>query len=178
MTKINKQLINKEDQPKPSVYMEQPQMEDVRTTISLCTMQDGAFVTIKQENNQNVYFAGISKGSSVINRMIGMDYSDITELLIRAVNNRTKQRNFFRLQNSMLEGLITEEDFYKTIEENESDYVIEEIEEPTKRRLYCAMYLCQSIMDIKNSEDLSTLFSFSSETTDKVLKLIEADGSL
>lgn len=170
--------MKKDNNLTPSIYIEQPQMDGIGATITLGKMDDGVFVAVQQVNNQNVYFAGISKGSSVLNRMIGMNYADIKELLIRAVNNRTRQRNFFRLQNEMLEGLISEEDFYKTIEENENDYVIEELEEPTKKRLYCAMYLCQGIMDIKNSEDLASLFSFSSEITDKELKMIETNGGL
>ena len=109
---------------------------------------------------------------------MGVNYEEMMELLIRAVNNRTRQRNFFRLYNNMLEGLITEEDFYKTIEENEDDYVVEETEIPTKERLGYALYISKRIKNVDKSEELSTLFSFSSGVTDGELKMIETDGCI
>lgn len=174
----NKSTMPCERQQVTSIYTELPQMEEVRTIVNVGQMQDGFFVSMQPGNGNNVYFAGISYGSSVISRMIGFNQSEIIELFTRAVNNRTRQRNYFRLQNSMLEGLISEDEFYKTIEENEDDYVVEELEEPSKERLLHAMYLSKCIKDVNNSEDLSTLFSFGSETTDNELKKIEADGCL
>lgn len=162
-----------------SIYMEhQTTGDNYYPKITMCQMHDGAFVAVKPSGNDNIIFAGISQGSSVINRMVGADYSEMVDLLIRAVNNRTRQRNYFRLQNSLLEGLISEEDFYKEIEEKEDDYVIEEVETPTPERIRHAIMLSQGIKDIQNSEDLSTLFSFSSAVTDNELKKIEANGSL
>lgn len=173
----NQVVLKKCPPPVSSIYMELPQMDELERTITFGKMEDGAFISIQSENN-NVFFAGISKGSSVINRIIGVNYEEMMELLIRAVNNRTRQRNFFRLYNNMLEGIITEEVFYKTIEENEDDYVVEEIEVPTKERLGHALYISKSIKNVDNSEDLSTLFSFSSEVTDSELKMIETNGCI
>ena len=86
-------------------------------------MKDGTFVALQQpDGSGNVVFSGVSEGVSVINRMIGTDYSVMLDLMTRAVNNRTRQRNYFQLQSSMLEGLISEDEFYKRIEENEDDY--------------------------------------------------------
>lgn len=141
-------------------------------------MKDGAFVALQQDGNGNVVFSGVSEGMSVINRMIGTDYSEMVELLTRAVNNRTRQRNFFQLENTMLEGMISEDDFYKRIEDNEDDYVVEEIEQPSLERVYNALLLSQSIKDVNNSEDFATLFSFESISTDKQLKEIEGNGGL
>jgi hypothetical protein len=163
---------------KTSVYVEQSRSDEVSPTVTMCQMQDGAFVAVKPSDNGNVFFAGISQGSSVISRMVGADYAEMVELLTRAVNNRTRQRNYFRLQNNLLEGIISEDDFYKEIEEKEDEYVVEEMESPSPERLRHAMILSQGIKDVQNSEDLSTLFSFSSEATDFELKKIESDGSL
>lgn len=173
-----KSIVPCERRQVTAVYADLSQMEEVRTIVNVGQMQDGFFVSMQPCNGNNVYFAGISYGSSVISRMIGFNQSEIIELFTRAVNNRTRQRNYFRLQNSMLEGLISEDEFYKTIEENEDDYVVEELEEPSKERLLHAMYLSKCIKDVNNSEDLSTLFSFGSETTDNELKKIEVDGCL
>ena len=161
-----------------SIYVEQQRTGEAYPTVTMCQMQDGAFVAVKPSDNDNVFFAGISQGSSVISRMVGVDYAEMVELFTRAVNNRTRQRNYFRLQNELLEGLISEDDFYKEIEEKEDEYVVEEKETPSPKRLCHAMILSQGIKDVQNSEDLSTLFSFSSEATDSELKKIVSDGSL
>lgn len=162
----------------PSIYVEQQQTGDAYPQVTMCTMRDGAFVAMQTANSGNVVFAGVSQGTSVISRIAGVDYSEMVDLLTRAVNNRTRQRNYFRLQNNLLEGLISEDDFYKEIEEKEDDYVVEEVETPTPERLRHALILSQGIKDVQNSEDLSFLFSFSSEATDHELKKIEADGRL
>lgn len=52
------------------------------------------------------------------------DYKRLTELLINAVNNRTRQRNYFRLYCQLLENEITEKEFDKEIDDNEDEYVI------------------------------------------------------
>lgn len=175
MAKNNKETITI---AKPSVYVEQQRTGEVYPAVTMCQMRDGAFVAVKPSDNDNVFFAGISQGSSVINRMVGANYAEMIELLTRAVNNRTRQRNYFRLQNNLLEGIISEDDFYKEIEEKEDEYVVEEKESPSLERLRHAIILSQGIKDVQNSEDLSTLFSFSSEATDCELKKIETDGSL
>lgn len=171
---------NKKRQPhiETSVYVEQQRSGEAYPTVTMCQMQDGAFVAVKPYDNDNIFFAGISQGSSVISRLVGADFTEMVELLTRAVNNRTRQRNYFRLQNDLLEGVISEDDFYKEIEDKEDEYVIEEKETPSPERLRHAMILSQGIKDVQNSEDLSTLFSFSSEATDFELKKIAADGGL
>jgi hypothetical protein len=162
------------------IIVEQIQMSDGNNNhvVMMGQMQDGAFVAVKQADQEKVVYAGISKGAAVINRMIGVDYSEMQELLTRAVNNRTRQRNFFRLQNSMLEGLITEEEFYKTLEENEDDYVVEELESPSHDRIEHALNLTQGIKDVNNSEDFANLFSFSTAVADQELQKIEENGGL
>jgi len=161
-----------------SIYVEQQRSDGSYPTVTMCQMRDGAFVAVKPYDNDNVFFAGISQGASVISRMVGADFAEMVELLTRAVNNRTRQRNYFRLQNDLLEGVISEDDFYREIEDKEDEYVVEEKEIPSPERLRHAMILSQGIKDVQNSEDLSTLFSFSSEATDCQLKKIEADGGL
>lgn len=168
----------KEDTTKPNVVFLEVNSNDHGQTLMASQLKDGSFVAVQQGSSKNVVFAGVSEGMSVINRMIGVDYAEMQELLTRAVNNRTRQRNFFQLQNSLLEGTITEEEFYKIIEENEDDYVVEELEQPTKERLYHALYLSQGIKDVDSSEDISNLFSFDSAKTEKELEKLDANGGL
>ena len=141
-------------------------------------LRDGKFVAVSNDSDNNVVFAGVSEGNAVINRMIGLDYEEVVELMTKAVNNRTRQRNYFRLYSQMCDGEITEEEFYNTIETNEDDYVVEESEIPTKERLMHALKLIKGLKDVKSSEDISTLFSFDSAETDKKLEEIDAYGCL
>lgn len=140
-------------------------------------MRDGMFVAEKI-GNENYVFKGVSLGASVFERMAGVDQENIRDLLTRAINNRTRQRNYFRLYSEMLEGTVDEDDFYRILEENEDEYVIAETEAPTIDRIKAALLLSKDIMDVKSSEDISNLFSFDTEETDKCLNLIESHGSL
>lgn len=175
---MDSKIVGTSKQMEPPVLVMQGVSDANGQTIMSGLLKDGAFVALQPNGSDNVLFAGVSEGLSVINRIVGIDYMEVQELLTRAVNNRTRQRNFFQLQNSMLSGEITEDEFYKRIEENADDYVVEEMERPTQKRLYNALYLSQSIKDVHNSEDLSNLFSFDSGTTDEELAKIEANGSI
>lgn len=111
-----------------------------------------------------------------------LDYfmsGDILDLLIRAVNNRTIERNYFRLYSQLLEGNISEDCFDKEIEEHENDYVIETGEKPSLKDINIALHLAPRIKNINNSTDLSTLFSFDPDETDKLIALPEiSNGNL
>lgn len=161
-----------------AVYTVEGKSNEFGQVIMAGQMKDGAFVALQQNGNGNVVFSGVSEGMSVINRLIGTDYSEMLELMTRAVNNRTRQRNYFQLQNTMLEGMISEDEFYKKIEENEDDFVIEEMEQPSLERVYDALLLSQGIKDVNNSEDFASLFSFDSIATDKELEKLDSNGGL
>lgn len=168
--------VNKTDS-QPVVMKVSSTGSDTAIMIS-ANLRDGNFVAVSNDSNNNVVFAGVSEGNAVINRMIGLDYEEVVELMTKAVNNRTRQRNYFRLYSQMCDGEITEEEFYNTIETNEDDYVVEESEIPTKERLMHALKLIKGLKDVKSSEDISTLFSFDSAETDKKLEEIDAYGCL
>lgn len=146
-------------------------------TITSVTTNDGRLLAV-EDNNGNNFFVGVSEGSGVFRRIVGTDYAELKELLTRAVNNRTRQRNYFRLYSQMLDKEISEDDFYKLIEENEDKYVVEEIENPSEDKLRHALELSRDILDVDNSEDLATLFSFNGDDTDRQLVKIEQDECL
>jgi len=106
----------------------------------------------------------------------GWDAREIVEMLTKAVNNRTRERNFFRLYSEYLEKNITEEEFNRELSENEDDYVVEGEEKPTADRLRKALFLSSVIKDTDNSEQLSSLFSFDSIATDEGLKKLDSHG--
>ena len=159
------------------IIVEQIQMSDGNNNhvVMMGQMQDGAFVAVKQADQEKVVYAGISKGAAVINRMIGADYSEMQELLTRAVNNRTRQRNFFRLQNSMLEGQITEEEFYKTDSEEKKvdndkflDYKLDLLEEVEDRKTYTVEFTLTKeekdwVLDDLSNENISKIHGLYNE---------------
>lgn len=142
-------------------------LENGKEAMMIGMTHDAQFVAVTQTSTSDIYFAGKSKGTGALDRMLGSN--DVVELLVRAVNNRTRQRNYFRLYSQMVDGEITEEEFDKAIEDNEDDYVIEETEKPSCERLQQAMHLCSGIKDVNDSEDLANLFSFDSAETDRLL---------
>lgn len=143
-----------------------------------CNMVDGYVEAYQQGNSDLCCIKVLSHGLDPLRRMIGVVPNSVIELLIKAVNNRTVERNYFRLYGEMVDGTITEEEFEKEIAKNEREYVLSGEEEPDERTLTTALLLSRRIKDVNDSEDLSSLFSFDSVKLDECLKKIEANGSL
>lgn len=111
-----------------------------------------------------------------IKKYISGRYGDTVEIntkiydfLIRAINNRTIERNYFRLYGDLLSGDISEQEFQQEIEEHESDYVLENNIIPSEEDIKLAIQLSEHVKDVQSSEDLSSLFSFNSIAIDKIL---------
>lgn len=115
----------------------------------------------------------VSKSDEPLKRLIGNRDAAITRMLLNAVNNRTRERNYFRLYSELLENSITEEFFNTELEKNEKKYVVSESEVPTKEDVRLALMLTENLMDVNDSEDLASLFSFRSNELEKLLKEIE-----
>ena len=132
-------------------------------------------MTFHRENQQSksiTIFAGVSKNNSFIDRFTGKSFQKPYELLIKAINNRTVERDYFRLYSELASGIISEEDFNKELDENEDNYVIQNDIIPTMEELKIAIMLVQEIKDVNTSEDLSSLFSFNSIEIDRLLPLL------
>lgn len=141
--------------------------------VSVVSTKEGLIRTYQKEGDNKVFFHGVSIDSTLIEKIIRPNFKDVFELLLRAVNNRTKERNYFRLYCEMLEETISEDEFNKELDENESNYVLDGDEEPTEDKMRIALGLSTMIKDVNTSEDISSLFSFDSTKTDKVIKAIE-----
>lgn len=125
-----------------------------------------------QEDNDITHFAGVGPTASIqgfFTRIVHVDR--LSELLIRAVNNRTRERNYFKKLVEFFQDEITEEEFDKEIEENENEYVITTNEIPTREDLALACEVSKYIKDVKDVDDFSALFSFNQES---MIKEIEA----
>ena len=133
-----------------------------RVTISI----NGA-VTIGAVSDGNVtMFAGVAK-SSVFSIEESVDRE--SELLIRAVNNRTRERNYFRKYCELLENQISDEDFDKEISEHEDDYVVPQEEYTDKEDWLIALRLAPMLKDTDYVDDIATLFSISQQPDQKLI---------
>ena len=92
----------------------------------------------------------------------------VVNMLIEAVNNRTRERNYFRKYSELLEGIITDEEFDKELVDNEEEYVVSSHIKPSTEELTIALQLADRIKDVENTEDLASLFSFDSTHLDKL----------
>ena len=106
-------------------------------------------------------FAGISSNID----FLSMPF----ELLFTAVNNRTRERNYFQLLTKLLSEEISDDEFDKEIEENEDRYVLQSNQTPSRPQFEMACILAKRLMDINSPDDFLSLFSFSEEKTYKLL---------
>ncbi|ERT60311.1 hypothetical protein HMPREF1254_0622 [Prevotella sp. BV3P1] len=105
----------------------------------------------------------------IVTRIVHVDR--LSELLIKAVNNRTRERNYFKKLVELFQGEVTEEEFDKAIEENEDDYVVTADGTPSREDLMLACEAAKQIKDVRDIDDFAALFSFNPEST---IKEIEA----
>jgi predicted nucleotidyltransferase component of viral defense system len=112
--------------------------------------------------------AVISKDNSFLKTITGED--DAIKLLLKAVNNRTIERDYFKLYCEMLDSSITAEEFDHLIESNETDYVVSETDEPNDTQVKTALRLSEHIKGVDSLNDFTALFSFN---PNKIEALVE-----
>lgn len=138
-------------------------------TISQFSTYDTQVTSVESPGMPQVFFFGVSESSSFTEYFTGEKMSRVFNLLIKAVNNRTIERDYFKLYCEMLMGNISEEQFEKELDDNESAYVVDCEETPSVQDLKLAVHLSNYIKDVKTSEDLSSLFSFNVNKIEKLL---------
>lgn len=122
--------------------------------------------------NGKVFFMGVADTES-----FELTYGSIMkalDLLSDAVNNRTRERNYFKKYAELLMGDITEDEFAHEIEENESLYVVQPCREASISDLRLALDLVEngSLMDVDSIDDMADLFSFKYQSVKKVINAI------
>ena len=126
-------------------------------SITISTViSEGLKITAVTDGNVTA-FAGVAN-NNVLNIEQSMDRE--RELLLRAVNNRTRERNFFRLYADLLENVITEEEYNRQLEEHEDDFVQPLPVDASTSDIETAVRLSEHIKDIKSMDDFQSLFSF------------------
>lgn len=94
----------------------------------------------------------------------------IVDLMVKAINNRTRERNFTRLSEQLALGEISEDEFNRAIDEREEEYVIKCDIKPSEMDMKVAAYLAPQLMDVEDTDDLAVLFSFDEMVIRQFLK--------
>lgn len=138
------------------------------TTIYTAYQNDGSSVIAIQDNNKDrVTFAGVANKA----RFFSISTADrLKDLMTRAINNRTRERNYFKLYCDMLGGNITEDEFDKEIEQNEDKYIIKQDCDASIEDIEVALEVSPSIMDVKSPDDMAEIFSFSEKSIQKSIQ--------
>lgn len=108
----------------------------------------------------NTVFAGHTTDSALTGWVMGEIPQRLLELAANAINNRTRERNFFRLSEQLSSGEITEDEYDLELDEREDEYVIKCNVKPSMLDLKIAASLAPRLMDVEDTDDLSVLFSF------------------
>lgn len=139
-------------------------MNNFRMSLSVIDSENIKMVSMS--DGIHTAFVGVADNKAV-NMVTSMDR--MSQLLIRAVNNRTRERNYFKLCNQLLDKEITDEEFEKEIDENEDNYVLSNNEEADMNDIEVALSLCDYLKDVKDVDDMADLFSFSDNSIRKSL---------
>lgn len=138
----------------------------------------GVYIEYLCKGNGPVVFRGCSNGTEIIDRMT-IDLNESTyKMLINAINNRTRERNYFRLYSELKDEIISEEEFERKLDSSEDDFVVCTDIIPSMEDVKKALFLSKQIKDVETSEDLSSLFSFDSKKTVDLLKEIDSSACI
>lgn len=121
-------------------------------------------------NQHDTYFAGHTTKGVLSSWIMGDIPQRIVDLMVKAINNRTRERNFNRLSEQLASGEITEEEFDRAIDENEDEYVIKCDIKPSEMDMKVAAYLAPQLMGVEDTDDLAVLFSFDEMVIRQFLK--------
>lgn len=132
-----------------------------------CQSEGKHIIAIQNGDSETYAVAGVMKKTELFN----IDLTErLKKILIRAVNNRTRERNYFKLYCEMLDGIITEEDFDKEIDSHEDKYVINQNEDASIEDIELALEIYPDLMDVKDPNDMAEVFSFSDKSMQKSIR--------
>jgi hypothetical protein len=142
-------------------------MSNTTTIYTICQPDGSSVVAVQEDNRDRIAIAG------TVNKAMFFNISTadrLKELMTRAINNRTRERNYFKLYCDMLDGSITEEEFDKEIEENEDRYVIKQNQDASVEDMEVALEVSPLLMDVKSPDDMAEVFSFSEKSMQKCIQ--------
>lgn len=142
-------------------------MSNTTTIYTICQPGGSSVAAVQEDNRDRIAITG------TVNKAMFFNISTadrLKELMTRAINNRTRERNYFKLYCDMLDGSITEEEFDKEIEENEDRYVIKQNQDASVEDMEVALEVSPFLMDVKSPDDMAEVFSFSEKSMQKCIQ--------
>lgn len=120
--------------------------------------RDTQYIAVR--NQEDTFFAGHTTKGVLSSWIMGDIPQRTVELAINAINNRTRERNFSRLGEKLASGEISEDEYDRTLQEHEDEYVIKCNIKPSEMDMRLAAHLAPRLMDVDDTDDLAVLFSF------------------
>lgn len=115
---------------------------------------------VAMQHDNDMFFAGHTTMATLQNWLSGEIPFRLHNMIVNAINNRTRERNFSRLNEQLASGEITELEFNEAISEHSDKYVIRCDIKPTEWDLKMASILAPDLLDVSDTDDLAVLFSF------------------
>lgn len=140
-------------------------MENTREIISIINTNSVKMVAVSDDRLTK--FAGVAENGTI--SIVSTESDRLSELLIRAFNNRTREYNYFKRYSELLEGELSEDDFDNEIERNKDDYVVPAGKDADIRDIELAMQVVPRLKGIQSTDDFTALFSFSDRTIQKCI---------
>ena len=145
-------------------------MENIRETISIIDTNSVKMVAVS--NDKHMKFAGVAENGTM--SIVSTENDRMSELLVRAVNNRTRERNYFKKYCELLDGEISEEDFDREIDSNKDDYVVPAGADADIRDIELALQVVPRLKGVESTDDFAALFSFSDASIQKCVEVLQA----
>lgn len=129
-----------------------------QTSGAIETMRGGASADVKT-----------TSVSIIIEEELNIDLEErILQIMSIAVNNRTRERNYFKLYSRLLENKLSEDDFDRIIDENPDEFVQQEYKDYDSLDLAIARKASDKLMDVDDLSDMATLFSISNNSIKRI----------
>lgn len=147
-------------------------------TINETVLADGHSVIHSVINNDNAKVVTLDNG--VCTAFAGVASNKIislsslrdrqNRLLIRAVNNRTRERNYFRLYCQLADKEITEEEFETEIDSNGDEYVVPSNTDAPLEDVEAALSVAPSLKGVHSTDDFESLFNIADKSVQQYIE--------
>lgn len=124
------------------------------------------------ENKKKIEVNTTAKGGATLALPVAALNAE-RNLLIRAINNRTRERNYANICLRLAEGEISEDEFEEEILNNEDRYVISFEDDTSEEEIIIASRLTKDVLDVDTEDDFRELFSISSASLLNLTKSID-----
>lgn|SRR5690606_7335476 len=129
------------------------------------------FVAIHQSNHVNCYHGKLNHSSTSFFHLLTENYEK-ERFYVKAIKNLLKQKRYLNLMYEYSHELISEQEFNKELEENESNYLIEANERLDSLNAFSSLVkVLGNIGESLSEEDLTEMFSLEDPLTFKKLEM-------